>query len=137
MARNKVTLNHRGLANLLTSTEMHRLVQDVAEQIGRNVEAQGITVGDKDGGAHEIPLPVKVEVTTTDRAHGSVILAHPAGIAVQAKHGALPRPAEAGRGPFRVEVKQRQGSRRRAEEQAADEPRVEVSTTVPDVAADE
>jgi hypothetical protein len=97
MARNKVTLNHRGLAELLTSTEMHRLVQDVAEQIGRNVEAQGITVGDKDGGAHEIPLPVKVEVTTTDRAHGSVILAHPAGIAVQAKHGALTKAAaEAG-----------------------------------------
>jgi hypothetical protein len=36
---------------------------------------------------------VKVKLSTTDRAHAEVILAHPAGIAVQAKHGALTKAA--------------------------------------------
>ena len=92
-----VKLDHAGIGGLLKSTEAHRLVQEVAEKVAHNVEEQGITVGDRDGGTHEYPLPVKVEVTTTDRAHAIVMLAHPAGIAVQAKHGSLTRAAaEAG-----------------------------------------
>ena len=96
MASDKVKLNHAGIAEVLKSTEMHRLIQDVTESVANNVREQGITVGDFRGNG-EIALPVKSDVTTTDRAHGSVLIAHPAGIAVQAKHGALTKAAsEAG-----------------------------------------
>lgn len=89
----RVHLNHAAIGALLRSTEMHRLVQDVAERVAENVRQQRITVGDVDGGANEYPLPVDVSVITTDRAHASVRLAHAAGIAVQAKHGALTKAA--------------------------------------------
>ena len=95
MARN-VKLDHVGLGALLRSTEMHRMVQDVTEEIADHVREQGVTVGAFQGFG-EIDLPVEANMTTTDRAHGSVVLAHPAGIAVQAKYGALTRAAsEAG-----------------------------------------
>ena len=94
MGRN-VKLDHRGLGAFLESTAMHALVQEASERIADQVRDQGIRVGDHDGGRGEIDLPVEVEVTTTDRAHGSVLLAHPAGAAVQAKHGALTRAASA------------------------------------------
>lgn len=86
----KVSLNHSGIAKLLESVEMHHLVEKVAEEIADNVRSQGIRV---EGVPGDIKLPVKVSVTTTDRARASVVLAHPSGIAVQAKHGALTRAA--------------------------------------------
>lgn len=92
MARN-VKLDHRGVAALLQSTAMHRATQDAAERVADAVRAQNIKVGDKDGGRHEYDLPVEVTTTTTDRAHANVTLAHPAGLAVQAKHGALTKAA--------------------------------------------
>lgn len=92
MAR-KVNLDHSGIRALLQSTAMHRATQDAAEKVADAVRAQGIKVGDKDGGRHEYDLPVKVEMTTTDRAHAFVSLAHPAGEAVQAKRGALTKAA--------------------------------------------
>lgn len=95
MAAPKVTLNHAGMAELLKSGEMQALVEKAAEEIAQNVRDQGIMVGAFKGGAGEIPLPVTVSKTTTDRAHASVTLAHPAGIAVQAKHGALTKAAAA------------------------------------------
>lgn len=97
MARAKVKLDHAGLAALLQSTEMHRAVQEAAEAVVDNVKAQGIKVGDRDGGTFEYDLPVDFQMTTTDRAHATVALAHPAGEAVQAKRGALTKAAaEAG-----------------------------------------
>lgn len=95
MAGPNVRLNHAGIAAILKSSEMQALVEGAAEEIAANVRAQGITVGAFKGGAGEIPLPVTVSTTTTDRAHASVVLAHPAGTAVQAKHGALTRAAAA------------------------------------------
>lgn len=92
MAR-RVKLNRLGVRAILQSTEMHRVTQEAAEAVASNVEAQNIRVGDRDGGKHEDALPVKVSMTTTDRAHGVVSLAHPAGLAVQAKHGALTKAA--------------------------------------------
>lgn len=95
MARKVVTLNHKGIAQLLRSHQMQRLIHDKAEEVARNVEAQGITVGDREGGSSEYPLPVEIDDAVTDRARSSVILAHPAGLAVQAKRGALSRAASA------------------------------------------
>lgn len=88
----KVKLDHGGIAALLKSGEMQALVNEAAEQIAGNIRSQGVTVGAFHG-AGEIPLPVEVSTMTTDRAHASVTLAHPAGVAVQAKHGALTKAA--------------------------------------------
>jgi hypothetical protein len=57
MARQTIRLNQRGIEAIAKGAEMRALVEKAAEEIGRNVEAQGITVGDKDGGAHEIRCP--------------------------------------------------------------------------------
>lgn len=96
MAR-KVKLDRSGIGRLLQSTDMHRVVQEAAEAVVANVRAQGIRVGDHDGRPHEVDLPVELSMTTTDRAHATVMLAHASGDAVQAKHGALTKAAaEAG-----------------------------------------
>lgn len=89
----RVRLDRRGIGDLLRSTAMHRATQDAAERVAEAVRGQGIKVGDKDGGPREVDLPVEVEMTTTDRAHAWVTIAHPAGEAVQAKHGALTKAA--------------------------------------------
>ena len=89
----RVKLNHAGIAAALKSGEMHAAVQAEAEKVKANVEAQGITVGGFAGDRGEIPLPVEVSMSTTDRAHANVSLAHPAGASVQAKHGALTKAA--------------------------------------------
>jgi hypothetical protein len=88
-----IKLNHAGIEQILKAAPMQAAVKAAAEQIAQNVRDQGIKVGDKDGGAHEIDLPVTVTMTTTDRAHANVTIAHPAGEAVQAKHGALTKAA--------------------------------------------
>lgn len=89
----KVTLNHAAIAELLKSPEMQAYVREVTEAVGQAVEEQGITVGDKDGGKHEYPLPVAATVVITDRAHGRVAIPHASGEAVQAKHGVLTKAA--------------------------------------------
>jgi hypothetical protein len=89
--------NYRGRGEVLNSKETARAVEALAEQVAGNVRDQGITVGDVDGGSHEIDLPVDVTAYDTDRARASVIIKHPAGLAVQAKRGALTKAAsEAG-----------------------------------------
>ena len=90
-----VKLNHAGVAALLKSGEMADMVNAAAEEVAANVRAQGQTVGGFEGDNGDIALPVKVTPYTTDRAAATVALAHPAGIAVQAKHGALTKAAAA------------------------------------------
>lgn len=92
---NKVTLNHAGIAAVLKSAGMQAQIAATTEAVAANVRALGIKVGDRDGGPAEVDLPVKTEVILTDRAHGRVTIAHPAGQAVQAKHGALTKAAAA------------------------------------------
>lgn len=92
---NKIRLDRAGIAALLKSTAMHIAIQEATEAVAANVRDQDIKVGDKDGGPREHDLPVETRVTTTDRAHGVVALAHPSGEAVQAKHGALSKAAAA------------------------------------------
>lgn len=104
MARSKVRLDFRGIETVATRSDMDSAIEDAAEAIAANVRGMGIKVGDKDGGPREVDLPVKVfgpDDTTgfrwADRSRARVSLAHPAGEAVQAKHGALTKAAaEAG-----------------------------------------
>lgn len=88
----RVRLDSAGIAAVLKSAAMQRAVKMRAEQVKRNVEAQGHTVGDFIGGS-EIQLPVEIRESVTDRARATVALAHPAGQAIQAKHGALTKAA--------------------------------------------
>lgn len=87
----RIHLNEAALARLSESDAMKAATRGVADSIADNVRAQGITVGDRDGGSWEIALPV----TVSDRKNVTVSLSHPAGIAVQAKHGALTKAAAA------------------------------------------
>jgi hypothetical protein len=93
MARSRVRLNNRGVEDLLKSAPIDAATKRAAEVVADNVRDMNIRVGDKDGGRHERDLPVTVRLVTTDRAHAIVALAHPAGEAVQAKHGALTKAA--------------------------------------------
>lgn len=93
MARIQVHLDDAGIQAILQSEPMAHAVAGAAEAVAQNVRDMGIKVGDRDGGPREIDLPVKVTHSETDRERASVTLAHPAGLAVQAKHGALTKAA--------------------------------------------
>lgn len=95
MARNTVRLNSRGIAEVAKSSEVAREITALAERVADNVRGQGIQV---EGVPGNIALPVEVTSTTTtdmrlNRAKSYVTLAHAAGLAVQAKHGALTKAA--------------------------------------------
>ncbi|HET7666544.1 MAG TPA: hypothetical protein VFK56_10840 [Mycobacterium sp.] len=100
-----MTVFHRdsaGFAEILKSAGAQRAVTDLAEQVAKSVENQGIQVGAMSGGG-QVEIPVETSTIITDRAHASVTLAHPAGLAVEAKYGALTKAAaDAG-----LEVKER------------------------------
>lgn len=87
----KVHINEAVLRRILESREMDAARKRVGDAIADNVRDQGIEVGDldADGVGTQIDLPVEVSDV------GGVVIAHPAGIAVQAKHGALTRAAAA------------------------------------------
>ncbi len=84
-----LTLNHAGIADVLKSGDVAAQVNALAEQVAANVLAEGQLV------AHGDEMPVTVTPYTTDRAAASVTITHPAGLAVQAKHGTLTRAAAA------------------------------------------
>lgn len=107
MARPTVKLDSAGIASILKSQTMQQLIGLKTTEVASNVIDQKIGVGDKDGGAHEIPLPVESKVVITDRAHGIVTLAHPAGQNVEAKHGSLGKAALAAG----LEVRNKKGGR--------------------------
>lgn len=88
-----VHMSYAGWGEVLRSPQMQAIIAAKAEQIAASVRAAGITVGDREGGPREIPLPVEVSHDVTDRARSRVTLAHPAGMAVQAKHGVLTQAA--------------------------------------------
>lgn len=78
------------LTRIAASAEMKAVQREAGHAIADNVRAQGITVNDlTPGTSYEIALPVTVQ------DDGTVTIDHPAGIAVQAKHGALTKAASA------------------------------------------
>ena len=89
-----VHLDQAALGRIAKSPDVLSATRRVAERVADHARSEGIRVGDTqaDGVGVEIDLPVEV----TDRHDGAgVILAHPAGTAVQAKHGTLTRAASA------------------------------------------
>lgn len=91
--RGKVRLNTAQIGARLKDDDVREAVRDLAEKVKDNVEAQGIRVGDRDGGKHEYDLPVTINSQTTDRAREVVTIPHAAGLAVEAKHGVLVKAA--------------------------------------------
>lgn len=63
----------------------------VAREVADAVEKQGIEVGAETGDPDEYPLPV--QATREPDGEARVTIDHPAGKAVQAKHGVLTRAA--------------------------------------------
>lgn len=87
---NRVRVNPAAVKAVLRSPETTKALEAEAQRIASRVTSLGIQVGDEDGGPAEIPIPVKV---AADDGHAYVTLAHPSGLAVQAKHGALTKSA--------------------------------------------
>lgn len=85
-------IDNRAIGRLLKSAEVAIAVHELAEAVAENARSQGQMVGDFQGGG-EIALPVTLKSFTTDRAVTVVALAHPAGIAVELKHGTLRKAA--------------------------------------------
>lgn len=79
-------LDRAGLRAILKSGEIASEINQLAGQIAAN--AQHTT---QDG----VELPIKVDQYTTDRRAASVTIAHPAGLATQAKYGTLTKAAAA------------------------------------------
>lgn len=90
MALRRVKLDHRGIESFLKSRQVADATEDAANAVAENVRAQGIAV---EGVPGDIALPVTVTMVETDRAHALVTIAHPSGLAVQAKRGALTKAA--------------------------------------------
>jgi hypothetical protein len=89
-----IHLDYAALAEILRSEGTTGACRRAAEQVARNVEQQGHTVGDAvaDGVGETIALPVEAR-DNRDGPGAIVILAHPAGLAIQAKSGVLTRAA--------------------------------------------
>ena len=75
-----IKLDHAAIENIL-KVDMRKPIDDLAAQIAARVD-----VGSVDA-------PVTVKAYTTDRAISVVAIAHPAGLAIEAKYGALRKAA--------------------------------------------
>jgi len=76
----KFKLDHAGVREILNSPEAQAACMELANQVAGNVSV-------KDG------VDVTVTPSRTDRAGAHVTIAHPGGLAMQAKRGALTRAA--------------------------------------------
>lgn len=77
-------LDHRGIGRILKSAAVDQAIGKPADRIEARVRAD---VDDD--------MPVTQTAYTTDRAARAVTIAHPAGIAYQARYGTLTRAAAA------------------------------------------
>ena len=77
------TPDSNGFAELLLSDEIAAAVLLAADAIGNNVQT----------GHTDIDATVTVREYTTDRRAAAVSIAHPAGLALEAKYGVLRRAA--------------------------------------------
>ena len=88
----KIHPNIKGLNEALKAPAGRAVVEKAAEEIAANVRSLGVDV---EGIPGDIELPVRVDYYESDRSRATVWLAHPAGLAVEAKHGALTKAASA------------------------------------------
>lgn len=90
-----VEVNGAGIRELLTSTEVRNDIERRANAVARAARGAGIMVEGEPG---DLPLPITVAVRRgPNRAGATVAIAHPSGLAVEAKHGLLGRALDAAR----------------------------------------
>jgi hypothetical protein len=85
---NAIKLDWKAIEKIL-KVQMKKRVEDAAEAIAANVDVGSVT---------DAPVQVRSVVTTNmklNRARASVTIAHPAGIAMEAKYGTLRKAAAA------------------------------------------
>ena len=92
MSRVDVDLDRSGVGVVAKSAQMMDAVEDAANRVAENVGAQGLVAT---SGSAESPAAItaEVETSTTDRARAVVTISHPAGLAMQARHGVLTKAA--------------------------------------------
>lgn len=84
----KIQLDHAGIEEVLKSAPVAREVHAIAERRAGTVRAH------RSVQRHGVGPSVKVEDYTTDRAASAVVIAHPAGLPLQAKYGVLTKGGE-------------------------------------------
>lgn len=94
MALAKVRLDHAGIGQILRSSEVASEVHALAAQVAANVASQGL-VASSAGPDSPAQIIAVVDDYTTDRAASAVTILHPAGLAMQARHGVLTKAAAA------------------------------------------
>lgn len=90
----KLTLNKDGVRRILLGPALSAALDQIAERIADQARGEGIMVEHVPG---DIPIPIRVRIEKGARVAASVILDHPSGIAVEAKHRLLGRSLDAGR----------------------------------------
>lgn len=85
--------NEAALKRALDTPEMQEATERLAGELADEVRTQRTLVEGEPG---DLDLPVEVYPSRDDDSAGAaVVLAHPAGLAVQAKHGSLTKAASA------------------------------------------
>ena len=87
-ATTRFAFNTAGLRELLTSREVAADLDRRGQAVAAAARSQGVMVEGEEPG--NIALPIEVHTDTTGpRARTTVVAAHPAGLAVEAKHRLL------------------------------------------------
>lgn len=94
-----ISLDYSGIGDVLKK-QMAEPVRKVANQIADNADAAAAEYGGV----------IDVKSFTTDRAHSTVMFAHPAAEAIEAKHGLLTKAANAA--GYEVKAKKRKRKKR-------------------------
>jgi hypothetical protein len=82
----RIELARNGLREVLAGPQVQAMLERKARAVAQAAEARGIKVEGDDS----VALPIKVESRAGGtRARASVIIDHPAGLAVEAKHRLL------------------------------------------------
>jgi|SRR5690606_4415160 len=103
MARARVRLDSRGLAQVMQSAGMTAATRTATEAIAAAARAQGRTTTSEaqESSGTELPIdattrPVTRSPRIRDARHmGLITITHPAGLGMEAKHGVLSRAAAA------------------------------------------
>lgn len=74
------------------------MLDQKAEAVADAARGQGISVGDRDGGTGEVPLPIEAKSAgNASRARAIVTVDHPAALNVESKHRLLGSSLDAAR----------------------------------------